>query len=731
MRMKKRLIFYLFFLNFIYFVLDNPSVESFSYRRSRVYRSVDYENVRGALVNIFRSAAVLEEALRNASDSQRQELLNRAELRPAISALQYGLSLGSRTLRNQVAFLVQRFGIKADPEVNIGIYQGTPEVFDILGNIFMPDDGGLIFYQKGTENPEGLFKPFLSRYGAEIIEFDPRDSANFYSRELTGLEASISLAIKEGKKPCFIYLNGKGLTEEMGKRIYALAERYNLLIIEDIPNATSQDYLLSANDPEGRVIAIGNFDSYLGEGNPLSYAIAGEEIMRIMEIAIGGISLHPNAFLQPIVSAILAQNGIPYTVSVANKPIQVSPEVKELLSSLGTDQRFKPSIIREILKGAVSNMIRMGGGVPAEEFFPYSEIAQIIESISPQEWEMVMRGDPEINSNLRKVFCQWLETRGIIANPNQVLITNGSQQGLDLLGRWVGEEGVIFAESPTYLGMITAVTPYGVNIQHWDLRTLQGLEKLEKEIEEKYKGKRIVIYVTPNFGNPPSGNMWSIEERKQLLAFAQRMRLKGYDLYIVEDDPYGELNYTGEKIIDIKELDTDGTVIYFNSNSKVFSPGMRVGYIVAEEKIIREFSQLMEEVGSFVPALPQLIITKFIESGAMNRHIQFLIGEYSKRARAMEKALEEFMPEGVTWTKAEGGLFITLTVPSEWNIDFMAMLEEAKKYSIPFNYVPGIAFSVDGSSANKIRLCFSTEPAERIKLGIQALAELIKKHIPK
>ncbi|MCM8783198.1 MAG: aminotransferase class I/II-fold pyridoxal phosphate-dependent enzyme [Candidatus Omnitrophica bacterium] len=737
--MRKIFIFCFILIKFAIFSFsfNFSSLEIIAHRRTKISPLVaNHESVRKVLVDIFYRAAGFQGALRSGTAQERRDILNQPEVKRAVSLLQYGLSLGSTTLRNQVAYLAERLGISANPAVNIGIYQGEAEIFDILGNIFMPEGDGLVFYQKGTDNPETLFKPFLARYGAKIFEFDPyfveRNSTPSYSTELSGFEALISLAIQEGQNPRFIYLSGKGLTEAQARRIYALAETYNLIIIEDITNANPTDYLLSANDSQGRVISIGNFDKYLGAANPLSYAIAGEEIMRLMEIAIGGISLHPNAFIQPIVSEILAQNGIPFSVNVSYKPITLSESVKAILASTGADQRLKPSIIREILKGAVSDMVRMGGGVPAEEFFPYVEIAQIIENMSPEEWEKVMAGDPAINLELRSVFCRWLEERGIKADPRQVLVTNGSQQGLDLLGRWVGKEGVVFAESPTYVGMITGVAPYGGlpygrNIRHWDLRTLTGLENLEKEIEENYRGKKIVLYVTPNFGNPPSGNMWTISERRNLLAFAQRMRLKGYDLHIVEDDPYGELNYTGQRIVDIKELDTNGTVIYFNSNSKVFSPGMRVGYIVADEKIIHEFASLMDEVGSFVPTLPQLIITKFIETGAMDRHIEFLIGEYSKRARAMEEALEEFMPEGVTWTKPEGGLFITLTVP--WDIDFMAMLEEAKNYAIPFNFVPGIAFSVDGSSAHKIRLCFSTESEERITLGIKAFAELIKKHL--
>ncbi len=714
-----------------------PSAATLSLRRARTYQTVSYETVRTTLVDIFQAAATLQEALRGVSDAERKEILSRPEIKRAISALQYGLSLGSTTLRNQVALLAQSKGIRANPELNIGIFQGPMETFDILGNIFMYEGEGVVYYQKGTASTDS-FKPFRERYGAKILEFDPAD--------IDSLDSAVFLQSAAGKTPRFIYLNGKGLSEEQGRQIYKLAQIYNLLIIEDITNSGSGDYLLSRNDSEGRVVAIGNFDHYLGEGNPLSYAIAGQEIMRLMEIAMGGLSLHPNAFIQPIVSQILAEKmGIlPTTKAHTDFTIAEGEAVKVLLSEV--DSRFKPSIIREILKWVSGNLIRMGGGVPAEEFFPYQEITDIIENLTPQEWQAAINGSPEINLRLRQVFARWLETKGIQATADEVLVTNGSQQALDLLGRWVGEEGVIFAESPTYVGLITAVSPYRSNIQHRDLRTQEGLNKLEQEIETSgLEGKRIVLYVTPNFGNPPAGNMWTLEERRNLLEFAKKMRAKGYDLHIVEDDPYGELNYTGKKITDIKELDTEGLVIYFASNSKIFSPGMRVGYIVADKWVLYDFAGLMDEVGSFVPALPQLIIAKFIESGQLDRHIQFLIQEYSKRARAMENALEEYMSrvEGLSWTRAEGGLFITLTVPTEWNLDLMGLLKEeavkgtvevtdasGEKVSVAFNYVPGVAFSVDGTSNNKIRLCFSTEPEARIKLGIQALAELIKRHMP-
>jgi len=256
-----------------------------------------------------------------------------------------------------------------------------------------------------------------------------------------------------------------------------------------------------------------------------------------------------------------------------------------------------------------------------------------------------------------------------IASSDNVLVTNGSQQALDLLGRWANQEGrEIITESPTYLGVLTAVLPHvgKEGIKHMDLRTEKGLEKLKNEIQRlRNEGESApVIYVTPTFGNP-AGDLWTESERKALLKVVTDFRSEGYDVVVVEDDPYGELNYTGEgkgqkkEIARMKVLSEDpDAVIYMTSNSKVFSPGLRIGYISAGDEYTKEFSRIMQSLDVGVPALGQFVVARFIETGQLDQHIDDILPIYYKKATAMDSALEKYMPDGVEWAKPEGGLFV-------------------------------------------------------------------------
>jgi 2-aminoadipate transaminase len=250
-----------------------------------------------------------------------------------------------------------------------------------------------------------------------------------------------------------------------------------------------------------------------------------------------------------------------------------------------------------------------------------------------------------------------------------------------------------------------------------------------------------IIYLTPTFGNP-AGYLWTEQERRNLIDVVKQFRDQGYDVLIIEDDPYGELNYTGlnlgEKLItapSFLSMYPEG-VIYLATNSKVFSPGSRIGYIVGDNQYMDEFKQLMEELKIEVPALPQLISAKFISSGMLAEHIQLIRREYAKKATAMDEALRMYMPEGVEWTPPLGGLFVWVEVPQEWGLDLKYLLHQVAVKKgvnidgevVQFAYVPGGAFSIDGSTDNAVRLCFATATVEEIYKAIHAFAELIRKN---
>jgi 2-aminoadipate transaminase len=682
------------------------SIKEFSYRRVKEQNSSFIQRIKNSLLSIY------------------------ANKKKGRIALQYGLSLGNMTLRKQVATFVKNLGIEVSPEANIGIFDGEVEIFDILSLMFMRQSEGYVFYQKDSD-----IKPLLpckNYYSAALTEFD--------SSDLGSLEEKIQEANALGKAPRFIYLNGNGLTKEQGEEIYNLAKKYNLLIIENITNSTPEDYLLTKIDKDGRVIAIGNFNKYLGEANKLGFAVAGEGIMRLMEIAKGGLTLHPNALLQSLVSEILSEEGVEGEETSVNGKVEKF-DFKQLLSEAGL--RLKPSAIREILKySKYPEIIYLAGGIPDGRLFPLNKIAQIIENFTDEEWKEIESPQSfyEGSLRLRKALSVWLSKRGISVNEAQILPTNGSQQALDLIGRGVGKDGVIITETPTYIGALTAFQPHGCDVRARDLRTEEGLENLEKEIEQmREKGEKPpVIYVTPTFGNP-SGYLWTFKERENLISLVHKFWQEGYKIRIVEDDPYGELNYTGEKITKMKELDQDGSVIYLTSNSKVSSPGVRIGYIIGDENIVRDFKKMMENEGSYVPMLPQLIIAKFIERGELDYHIQnVLIPTYSKRAQAMQKALENYMPDGVTWTEPKGGMFVWVGVPEEWDINMKELFKKAADEGIKVDgkivkaaFVPGVDFSVDGSTSNFMRLNFVSKDEDEIKLGVRVIAKLIEAELIK
>ena len=307
---------------------------------------------------------------------------------------------------------------------------------------------------------------------------------------------------------------------------------------------------------------------------------------------------------------------------------------------------------------------------------------------------------------------------------------------------------MVITENPTYLGALTAILPHvgEENLIHLDfkelLKTQEGRNQIKKVIEKciSETGEAPIIYLTPNFGNP-TGYLWSEEERRAILDIVREFRNRGYDVVIVEDDPYGELNYTGKDFTRLAEMDDVGAVIYVGTFSKTLFPGMRTGYFATRnEKYLAELTQIMEELRIQVPTLTQFIIAKFVSSGEMDRHVeQTLIPAYREKAEAMREALQEFIVdkyEGeISFTGGDGGLFVWLKVPPDWEINLDYLLDnvavegvEVDGKKVIFAYVPGASFTKDGSSKYGVRLCFSTESIERIIKAIQAFARMLEEY---
>ncbi|HDI45852.1 MAG TPA: aminotransferase class I/II-fold pyridoxal phosphate-dependent enzyme [Candidatus Omnitrophica bacterium] len=649
------------------------------------------------------------------------------------ASLQYGLTLGSKELRTQLAKILAGMGIKSDLN-NLGIFHNFSEVMVLLGEVFI-NPGDVVYYQ----SPQDL----------SILQV----LAEYYGAELKQLPSSGFLPNNNEGRVKLVYIsNSKQLSPEAKEILLAMASKLNFLIIERSLNGQSDGSELKLSDKEGRVLFLGAFSeipvlSSLGKFIPLVYLEASSKLMEKIEIAKGALTLCTNSLLQGMLIKALSSYVDGEEVNFENDETQISSEeLQNLLSSRG--ERLMPSEIREILKYAsIEGLLYLAGGVPDPQLFPLDKVLKIVNSLTPEEWMEVLnysshKGLPELRVAMAKYIS---EREGIKLTADNVLITNGSQQALDLIGRFAERGGrKIITESPTYLGMLTAAVPHigKENILHMDLRTPQGLNNLSQYLTQAMQNgvPAPVIYLTPTFGNP-AGYLWTEQERRNLIDVVKSFRNQGYDVLIIEDDPYGELNYTGlnpgEELIiapSFLSMYPEG-VIYLATNSKVFSPGSRVGYIVGDNQYMDEFAQLMEELEVEVPALPQLISAEFISSGMLKEHIQVLRREYAEKAKAMNDALERYMPKGVTWTPPQGGLFVWVEIPQEWGLDLKALLQNKAVKGVNINgevvrfaYVPGVAFSIDGSTNNAVRLCFATATVEEIYKAIYAFAELIRQH---
>ncbi|MCM8765669.1 MAG: aminotransferase class I/II-fold pyridoxal phosphate-dependent enzyme [Candidatus Omnitrophica bacterium] len=592
----------------------------------------------------------------------------------AIAALQYGITQGDNLLRQQIAMMMKQENILADPEKNIINLHGFSEMRTILGQLFI-NPGDIVLYQSNSDLSERELRPFHF-LGAKTIGFD-------FNKYLDRLEGQL----KEGKVKIIYLLSdtleGNPITLENKKLLYAIAKNYNVVIVEDAssrPKVKEKSIPLKSLDEYNRVVYLGELSYLLGEGLRLGYLLAPAEILKQIEIAKQGLTLHPNALTQVIFSEFLEHNlqlnpGLfdPAHFSGAVETFSEA-EIKTLLSSKG--KNMWPSEIRRILKFTQKkNIISFAGGIPAPELFPFDALVEILQNLTPQEWEEALKSAPLRGlPRLQNAIGTWLSRRGILTKFENILVTDGSQQGLDLLGRMIGEYGAkakIITNLPTYLGALTAFMPYLSNgkeqIIHQELEkelaSEEGLKKLEDFIQERKirYGEEIFLYLTPTFGNP-DGKIMPLEQRQKILSLAQRWKIK-----IIEDDPYGEVawyaGYPGRRIPSLRSLDKEGeTVIYLTSNSKVFSPGLRIGYVVGPEHIIARLTQIKEQTVGETDSLSQMLVAKFIENGGMDNHVQnVIIPEYKKRAETMYAVLNRHLREldsQIEFTQPLGGLFI-------------------------------------------------------------------------
>jgi 2-aminoadipate transaminase len=380
---------------------------------------------------------------------------------------------------------------------------------------------------------------------------------------------------------------------------------------------------------------------------------------------------------------------------------------------------MKASEIRELLKVTQRpEVISLAGGLPAPEFFPVEEMKAVTARLLDEAGRQAMQySTTEGHPPLRRWIAERMNARlGTRRRPDEILITCASQQGLDLTGKVFLDEGdEVLCEGPTYLGAISAFRAYQVRFVEVPTDD-EGMvvPELERLLDRCTRAK--LVYVVPDFQNP-SGRTWSLARRRALIEAARRHRL-----VVVEDNPYSEVRFEGEHLPAITSLDNDSRVVFLGTFSKIFSPGMRIGWVAAPRPILEKYVLAKQGADLHTSTLAQMMLAAYLESYDLDANLVRVREAYRARRAAMVRALEREMPAGVRFTRPAGGLFLWVELPS--GVDARRLLEVCLAHDVAF--VPGESFFPNGGHANTLRLNYSNMPEERIEEGVRRLAAALR-----
>lgn len=387
-------------------------------------------------------------------------------------------------------------------------------------------------------------------------------------------------------------------------------------------------------------------------------------------------------------------------------------------------KKMKASEIRELLKLTEKpEVISFAGGLPAPEVFPVREFEEAARYLLPRYGEkMLQYSTTEGFTPLREFLANYMQKYRVPAEIENIQITTGSQQALDLIGKvFINEGDYIITSKPTYLGALSAWTPFEPNYLTVSMDD-EGM--IPEEIEEHLKKHKVkFIYVLPNFHNP-AGVTLSEKRRAKIVELAEK-----YDTLIIEDDPYGELRFEGKDLTPLITLIKE-RVIYLSTFSKTLAPGTRIGWITAPKDILIKLTQAKQGADLHTSTIDQWLIYDLCSRGILREHVKKIRSLYKGRRDIMLKALEDYMPQEshLKWTKPEGGLFLWMSLPEKVNT--YELLEKAINKKVAF--VPGAAFyPARAEGFNTLRLNFSNAKEDKIVEGIKRLAELIKEELNK
>lgn len=379
----------------------------------------------------------------------------------------------------------------------------------------------------------------------------------------------------------------------------------------------------------------------------------------------------------------------------------------------------RPSFIRESLKLAADpSLISFAGGNPDANYFPWREIDQAASLALGEDWQHALQYSiTEGNPELRGLLQGRMRAIGVDTDIRQLVITSGSQQGLDMVGKIFLDPGdKVLVEAPTYMGAVNAFKYYQPQFVEvaMDADGMR-MDALEQALSANPGAK--FIYTIPDFQNP-TGLVLAAERRQQMVELAER-----YDVMIVEDNPYYYMRFSGEPIPPIKHYDRYGRVIYLGSISKLLSPALRVGWVVAEPEVVESIVYLKQAADLHTNELSQRIVAKYLLNHDLDAHVAEMNRAYAEKKDLMLAKLDALFPPEIKYTRPEGGLFIWLTLPEGYDTlaIFQRCLEQAKVI-----FVPGDTFYPYGGHANTARLSFASITPEQVEAGMTRLAAVFR-----
>ena len=378
----------------------------------------------------------------------------------------------------------------------------------------------------------------------------------------------------------------------------------------------------------------------------------------------------------------------------------------------------RSSAVRDLFAAATrSDIISFSGGMPEVSRVPLREVAAAAAAVLHESGpEALQYGSSEGRSALRAFVCELMAEIGVRIRPDDVILTTGAQQGLDLLAKIFIDPGdTIITEGPTYLGALQAFSAYQPNIlcipmDEHGMRT----DLLAVELERLGPQGAKFIYTIPNFQNP-AGVTLSPSRRRHLIELA-----RSYDIPVIEDDPYGRLRFEGGHCLPLRALDDE--VIYLGTFSKIFAPGLRLGWMAAPHPVLAKVLLAKQAADLCGSAYAQVTAEKYFSGTRWRRVLQDLTRTYAERRAAMLEALAEHFPAEARWTAPEGGFFVWVEMPTF--LDLKSILAEAVEHGV--TYVPGDGFFPDGRGRNCMRLAFCFAEPDDIREGIRRLAEVLE-----